>query len=160
MMNPDNLIVDDRERGLFRYHRSLMTSPRILEQEREKIFGKCWLYLGHESELPNAGDYQHRSVAGRSLIFIRGNDGQIRAFFNTCTHRGATICRQDRGNEKLLQCPYHAWSFDNQGNLVGIPGREAYSGHFDPGELALRQPAQVDNYRGLYFETFARKDPY
>src|SRR5712664_867271 len=92
------LIVDDRERGLFRVHRSAFTSEEILELEREKIFAKAWLYVGHESELPKPNDFVTRSVGGRPVIFNRDRDGRVRVLLNTCRHRGAEVCRQTRGN--------------------------------------------------------------
>src|ERR1700681_515749 len=108
---PGNLVIDDRENGMFRVHRSAMTSAEIFALERDQIFNRCWLYLGHESEVDRPGDYRRRLVGGRPLIFVRDSDGTIRAFFNSCTHRGATICRQDSGNARLFQCFYHSWTF-------------------------------------------------
>ena len=114
-METKDLIVDDGERGIFRYHRSTMTSPRILELERERIFDRCWLYLGHESEVEAPGDFRRRTVAGRPLFFARSLDGQVRVFLNTCPHRGALICRQDEGNAKIFQCFYHSVDVQHAG---------------------------------------------
>jgi hypothetical protein len=83
----ERLIIDDRERGLFRVHRSAMTSVEVLELERERIFDRCWLYVGHESEIEKPGDFKRRSVGGRPIIFIRGADGVARALFDR--HFGA-----------------------------------------------------------------------
>ena len=114
-MEIQDLIVDDRERGIFRVHRSVMTSPDLFDREHEQIFNNCWIYLGHESEVDNPGDYRRRTVVGRPLFFARGRDGQIRVFLNTCPHRGALICRRDEGNAEVFQCFYHAWDFQLQG---------------------------------------------
>lgn len=73
-----NLIIDDRERGVFRVHRSAMTSDELFQRERELIFNRCWIYLGHESEVEEPGDYRRRTVAGRPLFFARGKDGEVR----------------------------------------------------------------------------------
>ena len=124
-METRDLIVDDGERGVFRYHRSAMTSPGILELERERIFDRCWLYLGHESEVEAPGDYRRRTVAGRPLFFARGLDGRVKVFLNTCPHRGALICRHDEGNAKIFQCFYHAWTFNTAGDLLARPAGEA-----------------------------------
>jgi p-cumate 2,3-dioxygenase alpha subunit len=149
------LIVDDPQRGLFRVHRSAMTSPEVLQRERERVFDRCWLYLGHESELPKAGDYRRREVAGRSIMFVRGDDSQIRAFHNTCPHRGAIVCRHDEGNAKVLQCFYHAWTFNCRGELVGIPGKQNYAGSaFDPAERSLKPVPRLDSYRGFWFLSY------
>jgi p-cumate 2,3-dioxygenase alpha subunit len=149
------LIEEDERRGVFRVHRSSMTSAKILAGERAHVFATCWLYVGHESEVPAAGDYVRRNVAGRPLFMARGRDGAVRAFFNTCTHRGATICRQASGNAKSLQCFYHAWSFDLEGNLVGVPDEAAYGPSFDRAALGLRQTPHCESYRGFVFACFA-----
>src|SRR5579859_6007704 len=96
-----DLVIDKPEEELFAYHRSTMTSQEIFELEQQRIFDKCWLYLGHESETPNPGDYVRRDIVGRPLFFVRSRKtGKINVFYNTCIHRGATICRQDAGNGK------------------------------------------------------------
>src|SRR5262245_13529234 len=114
----EDLVIDDGRAGVFRVHRSAMTVPEILALERERIFDRCWRYVGNEAEIPSPGDYRRRTIAGRSAIFARGNDGAIRTLLNTCTHRGARVCRQDEGNARTFQCFYHAWTFDNRGELV------------------------------------------
>jgi p-cumate 2,3-dioxygenase subunit alpha len=149
------LVDDDPDRGLFRVHRSTMTSPEILRIERARVFDRSWLYLGHESELANCGDYRRRNVAGRSIMFVRGADGSIRAFHNTCPHRGAIVCRQDQGNAKAFQCFYHAWTFGSDGKLVGIPGKDAYEGSdFDAAERSLKHVPRLESYRGFWFVSF------
>jgi p-cumate 2,3-dioxygenase alpha subunit len=145
------LIEEDEGRGIFRVRRTTMTSPAILAAEHERIFATSWLYAGHESEIPNAGDYVRRNVAGRPLFMARGRDGMVRTFYNTCTHRGATICRQPAGNAKALQCFYHAWSFDLEGRLIGCPDEAAYGPAFDRVEHGLRAVAHCASYRGFVF---------
>lgn len=156
-MEIKDLIIDDGEKGIFRYHRSSLTSPDILALERERIFDRCWLYLGHESEVEKPGDFRRRNVAGRPLFFVRGKDRQVRVFLNTCSHRGALICRIDEGNADVLQCFYHAWSFNMNGELVGRPDEPGYSEGFDRAEMGLKPPPRVDSYRGFYFVCF---NPY
>jgi p-cumate 2,3-dioxygenase subunit alpha len=150
----ESYIIEDREAGIFRVNRRAFTDPECLEQERRRIFEKCWIYVGHESEVPHAGDYQSRSVTGRPMVLVRGDDGVIRVLLNTCTHRGAMVCRQKSGNARTFQCPYHAWTFNSRGQLVGVPGEDSYSDGFSREELALASPAQVDNYRGFVFACF------
>ena len=153
-MEIKDLIIDDRRRGVFKVHRSTMTSMELFQREQELIFSRCWIYLGHESEVENPGDYRRRTVAGRPLFFVRGADGQVRVFFNTCPHRGALICRQDAGNAAVLQCFYHAWSFNTDGDLIGMPGEDAYGPYFDRGEMGLKEPPRVESYRGFMFVSF------
>ena len=149
----DGLIEDDDERGVFRVHRSTMTSPDVLAAERERVFNASWIYVGHTSEIRSAGDFVRRRVAGRPLFMARGRDGEVRTFYNTCTHRGATICRQPSGNAKVLQCFYHAWTFDLEGNLVGCPDEASYGGAFDRAEHGLK-PVRSEEYRGFVFAAF------
>lgn len=153
-MDLQNLIYEDSQRGLFRVHRSALTSLEILELERKKIFDRCWLYLGHESEIENPGDYRRRTVAGRPLFWVRGNDGKVRVFYNTCTHWGANVCRVDEGNAELFQCFYHAWTFNNKGELVSVPDDLGYADGFNKAEMGLVSPPRLENYRGLYFVSF------
>ena len=153
-MSYQDLVVDDRVHGTFRVHRSVMTSAEVFAQEREALFTKCWLYVGHESEIPKAGDFVRRQVGGKPLILLRDSTGAVRVHFNTCTHRGATLCREDSGNTRVFQCFYHAWSFDTTGKLVVTPGADAYGPGFDKSQLGLKAPAHVDHYRGLYFVNY------
>ena len=149
------LVIDDRERGLFRVHRSVFTDTAILARERERIFDRCWLYAGHESEVREPGDFVTRRVAGRPVIITRGRDGKVRVLLNTCTHRGAMVCREPKGNAKVHRCIYHGWSFTCEGELHGIPDKAAYSEAFDRRELRLREPpGGTSVYRGFIFVNF------
>ena len=153
MVDANGLVVDDAENGVFRYHRSTLTSTEVLQAERDRIFEKCWLYLGHESEVDKSGDYVRRNVGGRPLFFAKAKDGKVRAFYNTCTHRGALICRQEHGNGDVFQCFYHAWTFNNQGELIGTPDEPGYSEFFDRSEMGLKSP-RMESYRGFMFVNF------
>jgi p-cumate 2,3-dioxygenase alpha subunit len=146
-----NYIVDDQAAGLFRVNRRAYTDRECLEEERARLFGRCWIYVGHESEVPHAGDYKARTVAGRPMILVRGDDKVIRVLLNTCTHRGALVCRQKSGNAKTFQCPYHAWTYNLRGKLIGVPGEESYSEAFSRDEMRLVSPALVEAYRGFIF---------
>ncbi|HLX37856.1 MAG TPA: aromatic ring-hydroxylating dioxygenase subunit alpha, partial [Candidatus Binataceae bacterium] len=153
-MVPDRYIIDDEEAGLFKVSRRVFTDPEVLAEERRRVFDRCWIYAGHESEVPHAGDFRSRNVAGRPTILVRGDDAKVRVLLNTCTHRGAMVCRQKVGNAKTFQCPYHAWTFNSRGQLVGVPGEESYSEAFKRDDMTLVSPAQVDNYRGFIFVCF------
>ncbi len=152
----EDYIIDDQKAGLFKVNRRAFTDPSCLDDERRRIFDRCWIYVGHESEVPHAGDYRSRNVAGRPLILVRGDDNKIRVLLNTCTHRGTMVCRQKAGNAKTFQCPYHAWTFNSRGDLVGVPGEDSYSDGFKREDMALVSPPQVDNYRGFIFACFDR----
>ncbi|MDT7749299.1 MAG: p-cumate 2,3-dioxygenase subunit alpha [Pseudonocardiales bacterium] len=149
------LVDEDPAHHRFRVHRSTMTSPEIFRDELERIFKHCWLYVGHESEVTNPGDYVRRPIAGRPVFMVRGvKSGTVHVFHNTCTHRGAVVCRQRSGNAKVFQCFYHAWTFDSEGQLKGVPDREAYGEKLDFDALALKSVARVESYRGFVFACF------
>ena len=147
----EEFVIDDRVGGVFRVNRQAMVSDEVFADERRQLWDKCWLYVGHESEVAKPNDYVRRGVGGRPLILLRDAKGQVRVFFNTCTHRGATICREDAGNTRVFQCFYHAWSFDTTGRLVVTPGADGYAEGFDKADYNLRSPAKVAEYRGLWF---------
>jgi p-cumate 2,3-dioxygenase subunit alpha len=147
-------VRDDRDQAMFRVHRAALTDPEVVVEEYRRIFDQVWLYVGHESEIPDRGDFVARTVADRPLILTRDSDGVVHVLLNSCLHRGAEVCRDDRGNSKHFKCFYHAWTYDNTGALVGVPDRAAYPPSFRQEELGLGRPAKVDNYRGFVFASF------
>ncbi|MEQ8268616.1 MAG: aromatic ring-hydroxylating dioxygenase subunit alpha [Parvibaculum sp.] len=153
-------LVDDRSsQGVFRVARRAFVEPEVLAREQKEIFDKCWLYLGHESEIEKPGDFLTRSVAGRKIIFARNKDGEAGAFFNTCPHRGAMVCREKQGSANLFRCFYHSWAFDLDGKLINRPGDECYAEDANAhGEHNL-VPPRLENYRGLYFVNFDGNAP-
>jgi 3-phenylpropionate/trans-cinnamate dioxygenase alpha subunit len=132
----------------------MFSDPAIYEDEKEKIFGKCWLYLGHESQIPEARNFITTYMGEDPIILWRGADGKVRAFLNSCTHRGMKICREDEGRATRFSCPYHGWTYDSSGKLIGRPSKERYDEHSDPDEWGLIEVAKVDQYAGLIFATF------
>jgi len=154
-MDLADLIVEREEDGYFAYHRSALTSEALHRAELEHIFNRSWLYLGHESEVPEPGDFVRRTVATRPLFFVRSRStGEVCVFANSCTHRGATICRADRGNAKSFQCFYHAWTFNSDGGLIGVPDEEGYGPAFDKSRYGLVEVPRMESYRGLIFVSF------
>ena len=146
-------IDDDRERGVFRVDRATMTSPEVFELEQRQIFDECWLYIGHDSEIAKPGDYVRRTVVGRPLFLVRGIDGTVRCFYNTCPHRGAEVCREERGTAKRFTCFYHAWTFDTSGSLLTMPDEEGYGEGFKE-TCSLTTVPKLDSYRGFWFISF------
>ena len=148
-------VVEDKTNATFQVDRKVFTDNRIFELEQERIFSACWLYLGHESELPEPNDFIKRSVAGRSVLFVRDGTGQVRAHLNSCRHRGTQVCSATRGNQVRFQCPYHGWAYANSGELLGIPGVDAYPANFSRDDLGLMPAGRIDAYRGFYFINFS-----
>ena len=151
---PQDLIVDDRLRGVFRVNRRVFTDPEILEAERREVFDRSWLYAGHESEIADPGDFVTRKVGGRPLILVRDSDGTAHAFLNTCPHRGNIVCRERTGSTRLFRCFYHAWAFDLGGRLAAVPGDDAYTPAFDRAALGLKPVPRLEIYRGMMFVSF------
>jgi p-cumate 2,3-dioxygenase subunit alpha len=155
-ITPNLLFQDEAEQGIFRFSPKVYSDPGLFEREQRHIFDRAWLYAAHETEVPLAGDFLTRRVGGRPLIIVRGSDGQIRVFHNSCRHRGATVCRHTRGNARHFTCFYHNWTYDNQGRLDGVPLKDAYGPAFKMEEMGLYQP-RMQSYRGWLFVCFSRE---
>jgi len=142
----------DPDRKLFKVPRSAFTSQAVFEAERDVIFSRCWLYLGHSSEIRKPGQFVTRAVGGRNLIFNRDADGRVNAFFNTCPHRGATVCRDRAGSAKSFQCFYHGWVFGADGALKSQPGEASYCDDFKKdGAADLPRVPRLESYRDFWF---------
>ncbi len=149
----DALVHEDK------VHRSLYTDPAIFDLEMTRIFGAVWVFLAHESQVPRPNDFVRARLGLRPLIVVRDSNGVLRALYNRCTHRGATVCRQDRGSAKAFQCPYHGWTYLNTGKLSGVPWPEGYSCDFSRPEFNLMQVPRVESYRGFVFGTLNADAP-
>jgi phenylpropionate dioxygenase-like ring-hydroxylating dioxygenase large terminal subunit len=152
-------IVDDPVKQRFLLDREALVSQSVLADEMTRIFAKCWIYVGHSSELKKPSDFVTRKVAGRPVIFVRDMKGDIRCFFNTCRHRGALVCTERAGNRRAFRCVYHGWAYRNDGVLGGVPGAEAYRGEFDKSELGLRSPPRFEQYRDFWFLNLSADAP-
>jgi p-cumate 2,3-dioxygenase subunit alpha len=142
----------DPVRGRFRVHRSAYASPEVFAQEQQRILRRSWIVLGHDCEIPAKGDYIVRPVIDRELIFNRDVNGRVNAFFNTCRHRGASICREPRGNHKRFVCPYHGWSYRSSGELVNQGSGEGYDAHFnEDGFYDLGRVPRLEQRAGFWF---------
>lgn len=149
------IVRDDISKNEFLVHRSVFTDKEILAHERAEIFNKCWLFIGHETEVANPGDYKRKKVGGRNLLLVHSHDGEIRALYNTCPHRGALVCRENEGNSRVFRCFYHAWSFKNDGKLTGMPGKDGFPEDFnDCGTKDMKAVQRIESYRGFIFVNF------
>ena len=126
------------------------TSPAILAQETEQLLARSWNCVGRASNVSEPGDFIVRTVAGESLIVVRGRDGELRALFNVCRHRGTRICREASGRfSETIQCPYHAWTYTTDGRLIGAPHMQEVEG-FDKRDYPLHVAA-VAEWEGFVF---------
>jgi phenylpropionate dioxygenase-like ring-hydroxylating dioxygenase large terminal subunit len=139
-------------------HRSLYTDPNIFEEEMLKIFGRTWVYLAHESEVPAPDDFKTAYVGRRPVIVTRDGRGRLHALLNRCRHRAATVCREERGSSKIFTCPYHGWAYRNSGELTGVPWPTGYAPGFDRSQLGLGS-LRVESYRGFIFGTLDQAVP-
>lgn len=149
----DELIQEDR------VHRAIYTDPAIFAAEMKNVFGGTWVYLAHESEIPNANDFVTRKLGLRPLIVLRDMNGTLRALYNRCTHRGTTLCRQEKGSARAFQCPYHGWNFLNTGKLRGVPWADGYATDMKDPKFNVAQVPRVESYRGFIFGTLNMQAP-
>jgi benzoate/toluate 1,2-dioxygenase alpha subunit len=138
-----------------RVSRRVYTDPDIFELEMKRVFGRAWLYVGHESQIPNPGDYFTTEIARQPVIMIRQQDNTIRVLLNRCTHRGAKVMNERCGHARYLSCLYHGWTFDTDGKLLAVPIPEGCPANFDPKDFALAQVPRLDTYRGFVFASLA-----
>lgn len=132
-------------------HRDLYVSKDIFDQEMRLLFGSTWVYVAHESEIPQPNDFVTRIIGRRPVIVSRNRENEINVVLNRCTHRGAIVCRQSKGNASRFSCGYHAWVFAVDGRCVGIPLKKAYGEDFDLSAQDLRPVNKVESYRGFIF---------
>ena len=101
--------------------REIFVNEAIYQKEQEQVFTRAWLFVGHESQIPQPGDYFISCMGEESVILCRDQTGGLHVFLNSCRHRGMKVCRYDEGNTPVFTCPYHGWSFATDGKLVGFP---------------------------------------
>jgi carnitine monooxygenase subunit len=125
-----------------------------LEAERRRIFLKSWQLICHLSDIPKAGDWQSLLILGESIVAVRGDDGQVRAFANVCRHRGARIVDGHSGCARKLVCPYHAWVYELDGRLSGVPMRADYPALDGTQHSLIEYPVEI--WRGFVFAAVQR----
>jgi phenylpropionate dioxygenase-like ring-hydroxylating dioxygenase large terminal subunit len=143
-----------------RVHRRVYTDPAIFELELRRIFGRAWLYVGHESQVPNAGDFLTTTLARQPVIMVRCADGAARVLFNRCAHRGALVAAERQGHVENFRCAYHGWTYRLDGALQSIPREEDYAGTgFDRACADMKLLPRAASYRGFVFASLAADGP-
>jgi phenylpropionate dioxygenase-like ring-hydroxylating dioxygenase large terminal subunit len=139
-----------------RVHSSIYTDPEIFRLEQERIFGRVWLFVGHDSQAPNQGDFFTTDIAGQPVLAIR-DKGRVNVFHNRCPHRGAKVCQVQSGTAKRFVCPYHGWGFNLSGGLIGMPFERGYPQDIlaQRNQLGLAPLPRVEIYRGFVFASLA-----
>ena len=151
-MDYKTLVQDDR------IHASLYTDPRIFEDEMERIFHRGWVFVGHDSEIPAPGDYVTRHLGREPVIMVRGKGGAVEVLVNRCMHRGTLVCTAERGSARTFACPYHGWTYDLSGTLLGVPYPGGYAA-LDKRAHGLTRPPRVSAYRGFIFASLHPDGP-
>jgi len=153
-------VLADVGRGMIPAH--IYNDQEIFGLERDRLFSRAWVFVAHESEIPAPGDYVVRRVLGDSFIVVRDELGTVRVMFNMCLHKGMQVCRAEMGNASHFRCPYHAWTYRNDGRLAGLPFHaEAYGGDDGlarQGQALLPAPS-MDSYNGLIFISLRDDQP-
>ncbi|MEE9272724.1 MAG: Rieske 2Fe-2S domain-containing protein [Robiginitomaculum sp.] len=141
--------------GASEIHRDVFTSQTVFEQEMKTVFRRTWVYVGHDSQVQNKGDFTTTTIGNQPVIMVRHTDGDIQVLYNRCPHKGTQIVNEPSGNTgKFFRCPYHAWSFKTDGSPLGIPFKQGYENTgFDKScaKKGMCVVSYVKNYRGFVF---------
>lgn len=144
-----------------RVHRALYTDPGIFELEMDRLFGRAWILVGHDSQIPNPHDFVTTRIGREPMIMTRDREGAIHVIANRCAHRGLKVCNLDEGSARHFRCPYHGWAYRADGSLASLPQRKSYPRDLDPygPEYSMRRAARVDSYRGFVFASLSADGP-
>jgi benzoate/toluate 1,2-dioxygenase alpha subunit len=150
----NSLLQHNEAEGLYRHNRESFTNPELFELEMKYIFEGNWIYLAHESQINEINDYFTTYMGTQSIFISRNKEGELNAFVNACSHRGAQLCRYKKGNKSTYTCPFHGWTFNNSGKLLKVKdGKDAgYPEQFNTnGSHDLKKIARFESYKGFLF---------
>lgn len=150
----DIAVQDDRQAGLFRCRRDIFTNEDLFALEMKHIFEGNWVYLAHESQIPEVNDYYTTWIGRQPIVITRDKSGTLNAVINACAHKGAMLCRRKQGNKGSFTCPFHGWTFANTGKLLKVKDARTtqYPDQFDKGgSHDLTRLARFESYRGFLF---------
>lgn len=134
---------------------TLYTDPAIYQEEMDKIFEQTWVWVAHDSEVPDKGSFKTARMGRHSVIVSRDRKNDIHVFINRCRHRGATVCEKKKGKTRSHVCPYHGWGYGLDGSLRAIPKPEEYDEVIDKADYPLTG-LRVESYQGMIFATFKK----
>lgn len=150
----DSMMEENPEKGIYRCKRDMFTDPELFELEMKHIFEGNWIYLAHESQIPNKNDFFTYTMGRQPIFITRNKDNELKAFINACSHRGAMLCRTKKGNRAAHTCPFHGWVFNNDGKLLKVkdPDDAGYPESFNcEGSHNLKEVPRFANYKGFLF---------
>jgi 3-phenylpropionate/trans-cinnamate dioxygenase alpha subunit len=152
----DSLV--DWERGLI--SPEIFWSSEVYERELERIFLRTWQFLAHESQFQKPGDFFQTFIGNDPVLVVGQADRSVKAFINSCRHRGMKVCRADSGNSRAFTCTYHGWSYDIAGKLINVPSHaDAYYGELEMEQWGLVPVPRIETYKGLVFGNFDEGAP-
>jgi phenylpropionate dioxygenase-like ring-hydroxylating dioxygenase large terminal subunit len=139
---------------------AVFSDPNIYYQELEQVFGRMWLFVGHESQIPNPGDFVRSRMGEEQVIVTRGRDHKVYVLLNSCPHRGNMVCRYDFGHQLAFQCSFHGWTFGSDGTLINLPPatQEEYAHDLRKEEWGMLQ-ARVETFHGTIWANWDRNAP-
>ncbi|AWI54593.1 benzoate 1,2-dioxygenase large subunit [Aquabacterium olei] len=150
----DGMLVEDKDQHVYKLHRSAFTDQELFDLEMKHIFEGNWIYLAHESQIPNPNDYLTTYIGRQPIMITRNKAGELNAIINACSHRGATLARLKKGNKANFTCTFHGWTFNNSGKLLKVKdGTDAgYPESFNKDcSHDLKKVARFESYRGFLF---------
>lgn len=144
-------------------NRSVYTDPAIFELEMERIWGRAWLYVAHESQIPRKGSYFTTTLARQPVLLVRHDDDAFYLFFNRCAHKGSKVIERESGNAPALRCGYHGWTYETNGQCRHVTGGDAAYGALGIDKssscMSLQKVPRVDSYRGFIFASLSPDAP-
>ncbi|MBO6213368.1 Rieske 2Fe-2S domain-containing protein [Algoriella sp.] len=150
----EQMLIHDKENGIYQHNRASFTNQEIFDLEMKYIFEGNWVFLAHESQIPNINDYFTTTIGKQSVVITKNKEGILTALINSCTHKGAQLCRHKKGNKSSFTCPFHGWTFNNSGKLLKVKDAKTggYPDQFNcEGSHDLVKVARFENYRGFLF---------
>lgn len=150
----DSLLTHDKENGIYRHNRESFTNEELFDLEMKYIYENNWVYLAHESQIANINDYFTTTIGRQSVVITKDKNGELHALINSCTHKGAQLCRYKKGNKSSFTCPFHGWTFNNAGKLLKV--KDAKTGGYPEqfnceGSHDLVKVARFESYKGFLF---------
>ena len=139
--------------------RSIFVDESIFAEEQDAVFTRAWLFVAHETQIPDPGDFFVSRMGTESVIVSRDRTGKVHVFLNSCRHRGMKVCRYDEGNTTSFTCPYHAWTYGGDGRLLGVPQNQTLYPDLDRDQWPLVEVAQMEIYKGTIWATWDAAAP-
>ncbi|MDX9844838.1 MAG: benzoate 1,2-dioxygenase large subunit [Aquabacterium sp.] len=149
-----DMLVEDHEQQIYQLNRAAFTDAELFDLEMKHIFEGNWIYLAHESQIPNVNDYLTTYIGRQPIVITRNKAGELNAIINACSHRGATLCRHKKGNKANFTCTFHGWTFNNSGKLLKVKdaSNAGYPESFNKDcSHDLKKVARFESYRGFLF---------